>query len=317
MHRSYRAIAIGTPSAPHGRMATIAPLVAPAWLEEHIDDPDLRIVDATVQITPELQITSGREDWRKEHIPRSTFADLLELSSPDAPPFTFTWPEPDWFASHMGQLGVGEGTRVVLYDRRENMWAARLWWMLRAFGFEDAAVLDGGWTSWKLEKRRTCEQPCSYPPATFLARPREGLIVRKHEVLAAIGDPKTSIVDALGRKSHTGEVNEYGRPGHIPGARNVSAWRIIDRASQRYRPVDELRALFGNVLGAERIITYCGAGAAGASDAFALSLLGHPHVALYPGGMLEWSADPSLPLEIGETVTDRSQVQRELPHATR
>lgn len=216
MHRSYREIAIGTPSAPHGRMATIAPLVAPAWLEEHIDDPDLRIVDATVQITPEFQIASGREDWRKEHIPRSTFADLLELSSPDAPPFTFTWPEPDWFASHMGQLGVGEGTRVVLYDRRENMWAARLWWMLRAFGFEDAAVLDGGWTSWKLEKRRTCGQPCSYPPATFLARPREGLIVRKHEVLAAIGDPKTSIVDALGRKSHTGEVNEYGRPGHIP-----------------------------------------------------------------------------------------------------
>lgn len=298
-------------------MATISPLVEPAWLAEHLDDPDLRIIDATVQITPDFQITSGRGGWQKEHIPRSTFADLLEVSSPKAPPFTFTWPEADWFASRMGQLGVGEGTRVVLYDRRESMWAARLWWMLHAFGFDDAAVLDGGWTSWKLENRPTCDKPCSYPPATFIARPREDLVVRKHDVLAAIGDPKTCIVSALGRRSHRGDINEYGRPGHIPGARNVSAWRIIDPASQRYRSVDELRALFGDVLGAERVITYCGAGVAGASDAFALSLLGHPRVALYPGGLIEWSADPDMPLELGDTVTGRSQVQRQLHHASR
>lgn len=295
-------------------MATIPALVDGAWLEQHLDDPDLRIADATVQITPDFQITSGRGDWEKEHIPRSTFADLLDLSSPNAPPFTFAWPDADWFAARMGRLGIGERTRVVLYDRRENMWAARLWWMLRAFGFDDAAVLDGGWTSWKLERRPTCDKPCSYPPATFVARPREELVVGKREVLAAIDDPKTCIVSALGRKSHRGEINEYGRPGHIPRARNVSAWRIIDRASQRYLPLDELRSMFGDILAAERIITYCGAGMAGSSDAFALSLLGHPQVALYPGGLLEWAADPAMPLDLGDTVTGGSQVQRQLHH---
>ena len=281
-------------------MEPIPKLVPPAWLADHLGDADLRILDATVQITPDFQITSGREQWKKEHVPGATFADLLELSSPTAPPFTFTWPDVQWFAAKMGQLGIGPGARVVLYDARENMWAARLWWMLRAFGLDDAAVLDGGWTSWKLAKLRTCDKPCSYRPTTFVARPREGLVVDKHEVLAAIEDPKTCIVSALGRKSHRGDVNEYGRPGHIPGACNVSAWRIIDKETQRYRPVDELRALFGEVLGAERIITYCGAGMAGASDAFALSLLGHPRVALYAGGMLEWSADPEMPLELGD-----------------
>ncbi len=273
-------------------------LVEPAWLQEHLGDPDLRILDATVQITPDFQVTSGRERWSEAHVPGAAFADLLELSSPNAPPVTFTWPDADWFATGMGKLGVGPGTRVVLYDARENMWAARLWWMLRAFGFDDAAVLNGGWTSWKLENRPTCSKPCSYAPTTFVARPREGLLVTKQEVFAAMKDPKTRIVSALGRKSHRGEINEYGRPGHIPGARNVSAWRIIERATQRYRPVGELREMFAEVLGAERIVTYCGGGIASASDAFALSLLGHPHVALYAGSLLEWCADPDMPLEL-------------------
>lgn len=278
----------------------IPQLVQPSWLAEHLGDPDLRILDATVQITPDFQVTSGRVQWQKEHVPGAAFADLLELSSPKAPSFTFTWPDAEWFADGMGRLGVGEGTRVVLYDARENMWAARLFWMLRSFGFEDAAVLDGGWTSWQLEGRPTCAVPCSHAPATFVARPREELVVRKRDVHGALGDPKTCIVSALGRRSHRGEVNEYGRPGHIPGARNVSAWRIIDKQTQRYRSADELRALFADVIGAERIITYCGAGMAGASDAFALTLLGHPRVALYPGGLIEWCADPEMPLEMGD-----------------
>ena len=136
------------------------------------------------------------------------------------------------------------------------MWAARLWWMLRAFGFDDAAVLDGGFTSWKLEGRPTCRVPCSYAPATFVARPQEGLVVRKEDVLAAIGDPRTRIVSALGRRSHRGDVAEYGRPGHIPGA-------------------------------------------------------------LYPGGLLEWAADPAMPLELGDTVTAGSQAQRQSHHQPR
>jgi thiosulfate/3-mercaptopyruvate sulfurtransferase len=201
----------------------------------------------------------------------------------------------------MSRAGIGDAVRVVIYDARESMWAARLWWMLRAFGFDNAAVLNGGWTAWRLEERPISSKPCSYPPARFTPAPRPGLFVAKDEVLRAIEDPKTCIVCALGRRQYRGERREYGRRrGHIPGARNVSAWRILDRRTQRYRPVDELRELFGQVLEAERIITYCGGGVAAASDAFALHLLGHPHVAVYDGGFIEWSADKQLPLELGD-----------------
>lgn len=280
-------------------MSTFQPLRSSSWLAENLGDPDLRIIDATVQITPTFQVTSGYRDWERAHIPHAVHADLLELSDPGAPPFMFRMPTAERFAHYMGRLGIGDGARVILYDARENMWAARLWWMLRAFGFDDAAVLDGGWTTWRLEEKPTCSTPCSYPAASFTVRQRPGLVVDKQEVLAAMHDPDTRIVSALGRRSHRGELNEYGRPGHIPGADNVSAWALIDKTTQRYRPESELRALFAPVLDAKRIITYCGGGIASSSDAFVLHLLGHRNVAVYMGGLLEWCADPALPMETG------------------
>jgi thiosulfate/3-mercaptopyruvate sulfurtransferase len=280
-------------------MSNIEPLISCSWLAENLGQPDLRIIDVTVQITPTFQVTSGRRDWERAHVPGAVFADLLDVSDPARPPFMFTMPSAERFAAYMGQLGVTDNTRVVLYDSRESMWAARMWWMLRAFGFDDAAVLDGGWTSWQLENRRTCSTPCSYPRGTFTAHPRSGLIVEKQEVLDAMHDPSICIVSALGRRSHRGDINEYGRPGHIPGAANVSAWALIDRGTQRYRPDTELRALFGPVLEARRVITYCGGGIASSSDAFVLHLLGHRNVGVYMGGLLEWCADASLPMELG------------------
>lgn len=282
-------------------MGAIEPLVSASWLTEHLTDPDLRIVDATVQITPLFQITSGHTDWERSHIPGAVFADLLQLSDPAAPPFLFKMPSAEHFAGYLGTLGIGDGVRVVIYDARENMWAARLWWMLRAFGFDNAAVLDGGWTNWRREQRPVCAVPCAYPPATFTPRPRSGVVVDKQAVIAAMGDRATKIVSALGRRSHRGEITEYGRPGHIPGAGNVSAWTLIDKTTQCYRPLAELRSLFGSLLDAPRIITYCGAGIASSSDAFVLHLLGHRNVAVYMGGLMEWCADPALPMELGAT----------------
>ena len=122
----------------------------------------------------------------------------------------------------------------------------------------------------------------------------------KQEVLSAIEDPATCIVSALGRRQHRGERNEYGRRGHIPSAKNVTAWEILDRETMRYRPIDELRALFSPILGTERVITYCGGGVAASSDAFVLTLLGHRNVAVYDGGLIEWCADRTLPHELGE-----------------
>lgn len=281
---------------------SLDPLVEAEWLEKHLDDPDLRIVDATVQVRlfPFPRVVSGRRKFKRNHIPGAVFADLLKISDPDSPSYTFTMPSAQWFAESMGRLGIGDGTRVVIYDWRENMWAARLWWMLRTFGFDDAAVLNGGWTNWRLEDRPISRKPSEYPPAAFTPRPRPELNVGKEEVLNAIDDPATCIVSALGRRQHRGERNEYGRRGHIPGARNVTAWEILERTTTRYRPIEELREKFGPILEEERVITYCGGGVAGASDAFILSLLGHQNVAVYDGGLLEWCADRDLPLERGD-----------------
>ncbi len=276
-------------------------LVEAGWLASRLADERLRILDVTVQVTPEFVTTSGRSGWAAAHVPGSAFADLLGGLSDRAAPALMMLPSAEQFSAEMGALGVGTGTQVVLYDARENMWAARVWWMLRAFGFDDAAVLDGGWRAWTSGDLPVCSEPCAYAPARFVARPRAGLFVGTQEVLDAIDDPGTTIVSALGRRQHRGEINEYGRPGHIPGAKNVSAWAILDKASGRYRPLGELRQMCAPVLDAQRVITYCGGGVAAPSLAFALHRLGHPNVAVYDGGLLEWCADPSLPLQTGDS----------------
>jgi thiosulfate/3-mercaptopyruvate sulfurtransferase len=199
----------------------------------------------------------------------------------------------------VGALGIADNSHVVIYDRRENMWAARLWWMLRSVGFDNAAVLDGGWAAWRQASFPSCSEPCGYSPATFHPTTRPGLFVGKQDVLAAIDDPEVCLINALGRRQHRGEVNEYGRRGHIPNSRNVTAWEILDRKTQRYRPLPELRRKVGDALDANRIITYCGAGAAACSLAHVLIRLGHPNVAVYDGGLLEWCADRRLPLVTG------------------
>ncbi len=283
-------------------MSVDGTLVEPDWLANQLGDDRLRVLDVTVQVTPEFITRSGRSDWEESHIPASNFGDLLDgLSDTQAPAVLMMLPGAEQFAKAMGALGIGADSHVVLYDARENMWAARVWWMLRAFGFDDAAVLNGGWQAWTTENHPVCSEPCGYAPAEFRTSPRPGLFVGTQEVLAAIDDPNAAIVSALGRRQHRGDINEYGRPGHIPGAKNISAWAILDRDSGKYRPLDELRELCKPVLRAERIITYCGGGIASASLAFTLHRLGHHNVAVYDGSLLEWCADPSLPLELGDS----------------
>ena len=278
------------------------PLVSAEWLAARIGDPALRVLDTTVDVRRLLGVPvmrSGRRAWRHGHVPGSGFADLVALSDPAAPRRSFTVPTAAHFAAEAGRLGIGDGTYVVAYDSRENMWAARLWWLLRVFGFPDASVLDGGWTAWRAAHLPVCSTPCGHPPRRFLPRPPGGLVASTSDVLAAMDDPDVGLVNALGRRQHRGEVNEYGRPGHIPGSYNLTAWEVLDRQTQRYRPLDELRAKAAPVLDSKRVITYCGGGVAACSVALVLTRLGHDNVAVYDGGLQEWCADPSLPLELG------------------
>jgi thiosulfate/3-mercaptopyruvate sulfurtransferase len=275
-------------------------LVSTSWLASQLGEPDLRVLDCTVLLSPQpgggYAVQSGRAAWEQAHIPGSGFADLADDLSEPGSPLRFTLPTPERFAAAMGALGVGDGHRVVLYDSRVNMWAARLWWMLRAFGFDDAAVLDGGWRAWTTDGHPTSAEAPDWPPATFTPRPRPGLFVGKDAVRDAIDSGQTCLVNALDRAQHRGETQPYARPGHITGSENVPALELVDEATHRYRPLDELAAAFADVRRRDRVITYCGGGIAASSDAFVLHLLGHDDVAVYDNSLSEWAADPSLPM---------------------
>jgi thiosulfate/3-mercaptopyruvate sulfurtransferase len=277
-------------------------LVNVDWLAGHLDDHDLRVFDVTLQVNrvffvPTVRV--GLREYRHGHIPGSAFMDLFSIHDPGCAKRSITAPTPEHFAAAVGALGLGSQHRVVLFDRRDTMWAARVWWLLRAFGHDNAAILDGGWRAWKAAGLPVCTQPCHYLSANFTPTPRPGLLVGRTEVEAVIGNSDTALVNALGRRQHRGEVNEYGRRGHIPGSHNVTAWEILDRATGQYRAEKELRNKVESLLEYDKVIAYCGSGAAAASLAHALIRLGHSNVAVYDGGMMEWCAHRELPLELG------------------
>ena len=281
-------------------------LVDTDWVEANVANPDVRILECTTILRRgddgRLEAASGRDAWAESHIPGSVFADLPgELSDRDAK-LRFMMPPPEQFAEAMSRYAVSEGSRVILYDRAAGMWAARIWWMLRAVGFENAAVLDGGWSKWSAEGRPISSEATSYPPATFVARARPELFADREEVLAATSDGATCIINALSEEQHRGEgASPYGRPGRIAASVNVPANSLVDPETNAYLPLEELRARFADVgaTAAGKVITYCGGGIAASNDAFALTLLGIDNVAIYDASLSEWAADESLPMETG------------------
>ena len=280
-------------------------LVETDWLAERLGDPDLRVFDCSVGLqlqTGGARVESGRDAWERGHIPGSGFLDLPGDLSDRGTDLRFMMPPAEQFAEVMSRSGVGASERVVLYDTATGSWAARIWWMLRAFGFDDAAVLNGGLRRWTSEGRPVSSEPCRYPPAAFVARPRPELIADRDEVLASIGVGGTCLVNALGEEQHRGvSPTTFGRAGHIPSSVNVPVRGLVDPDTNLLLPPDELRRRFdaAGVTEAGRVITYCGGGIAASGDAFVLTLLGHEGVAVCDGSLSEWAADPALPLEVG------------------
>lgn len=281
-------------------------LVETAWLAQHLDDPDVLVFDCTTHLIPDPKITyqvvPGREDFAKGHIPGTQFVDMLRDVSDTTHRFRFMRQAPEDFAAAMRRLGVNNSSRVITYSTANAWWATRMWWLLRVFGFDNAAVLNGGWQKWTREGRPVETGAARPRPAgDFTVREVRNLMVDKDQVLAAIGDGSVCTLNALLPQQHTGSGgNSYGRPGRIAGSANLPAAHLLNPDTNEFLPADELRRRFNAVGAMDReVITYCGGGIAASADALALVMLGHENVKLYDASLSEWATDPSLPMETG------------------
>jgi thiosulfate/3-mercaptopyruvate sulfurtransferase len=275
-------------------------LVTTEWLSRHLDDPDLVVLDCMVRTDVDddgsFRNISGRTDYNGGHIPKAGFADLTgDLCDSDSP-LAFAMPTPEQFCAAMGRLGVGDESRVVLYDGYLSAWAARVWWMLRWVGFDHAAILDGGLKAWTAEGRPLSTEPVARCAKTLTPAPRPELIADRDEVFAAIDDGAVHLIDTLPEAFYKGEQAPYGRPGHIPGASNICAIDLLDEEG-RFRSRDELADMLGGDHGA-RTITYCGGGIMASSNAFVMTRLGFTDVAVYTASLQEWAADPDNPMVV-------------------
>ncbi len=282
-------------------------IVSTEWLSQNISSPDVRIFDCTVYLHYEegtgkpYSVESGQADYDAGHIPGSAFLNLQADLSDNSSSFRFTMLPLTELAEKFAQHGVGNDTRVVLYARKNMQWATRIWWMLRSVGFDNAAILDGGWDKWSLEGRPVSSEATTYPPAQLTCRPRPGLFVGKDDVQAAIGDAGICTLNALSADLHSGQIHRYGRPGRIPGSVNVPAADLQIGEAKVLADAQSVAAKFAGVGASpdKRIILYCGGGIAATLDAFLLHQLGYENLTVYDNSMSEWATNESLPIETG------------------
>ncbi|MCO5121510.1 MAG: rhodanese-like domain-containing protein [Burkholderiaceae bacterium] len=275
-----------------------------AALAARLEDPGLRIFDCTTWLIADsdddpYRVANALPEYRQAHVPGSAYLDLQAELSDSGSRFRFTLPEPKALAAAFGRHGIGDDAEVVLYSRNSLQWAARIWWMLRAIGFDRAAILDGGWEKWEREGRPVRGGDERYPAAGLRARPRPELFVDSEAVLAAIGDSGTRIIDALSPQSHAGQSRRYGRPGRIAGSVNVPAASLRDPDTLELLSPDAAAAAFAaaGVDADTPAIVYCGGGIAASMDAFMLHQLGNDRVAVYDNSLNEWASDPAFPME--------------------
>jgi thiosulfate/3-mercaptopyruvate sulfurtransferase len=279
----------------------LKPLVTTEWLAAELGAPDLRVADVRWYLDPARR---GRDAYAAGHVPGAVFLDMdTDLSAPGGgrglPPGRHPWPGKEQVERVMSAAGIGPGVRVVAYDDQAGAMAARLWYLLRAYGHDAVAVLDGGLPKWTAEGRAVETKAVTPPPASFVARPREGWVLDK-AAMARQGRGAV-VLDARSAERYRGESEPIDpRAGHIPGALNAPYGdNLTGDPLPIFRAPAELRSRY-EALGADGAepIVYCGSGVTACHNLLALELAGL-RGRLYAGSWSEWSADAQLPIATG------------------
>jgi thiosulfate/3-mercaptopyruvate sulfurtransferase len=302
----------------------MAQQVDAAWLRQHLQDPDLRVLDCTTFMTPQpvgpSRIDSGRPQWLASRIPGSQHVCMLEDLSDPAGRFPYTLPTEARVRQRLGLRGITPDHQLVLYGNAHPMVVTRAWWVLTTLGWPRVHVLDGGLQAWINaggELAKGAPEPSTFgevsaaepagttPPQSsggWSERVRQRL-ADAHDVAQAVQAGSAWLVNALSVEQFTGQGGaHYGRPGRIPSSLSLPARDMFDAGSGLWLDPDRIRqraAEAGLVNDGRPVIVYCGGGIAATATAFALERAGWTGVKVYDNSLLEWSADPDRPMITG------------------
>lgn len=273
-------------------------LVSTAWLDAHLKDPDLRVIDASWYL-PAMG-RDAKAEYKAGHIPGARFFDIEEISDTRSA-LPHMAPPPEKFISRMRAMGIGDGHQVVIYDGHGLFSAARVWWTFRLMGKTDVAVLDGGLPKWKAEGRALEDLPPVMRDRHMTVQRQAGLVKDVTQVAQASKLKSHIILDARAPGRFSGAEAEPRpglRSGHIPGAKNLPFGQVLE-ANGTMKSPEALREIFAGlgVTPEQPVITSCGSGVTAAVLSLALERAGHRNHALYDGSWAEWGMYDDLPVE--------------------
>ena len=278
---------------------TTEALVDTAWLAARLDAPDIRVVDGSWHL-PNAERDAKRE-YADCHIPGAVFFDIDDIADSDSG-LPHTVPSPEKFSSRVRKLGLGDGSRIVVYDSGNWMAAARVWWMFRLFGHNDVSVLDGGLAKWRSEGRPLQDAAVMPRERHFTARMNTLMLRDLGQMLANIESGGEQVVDvrSSGRFNGTEPEPRAGmRGGHIPRSLNLPYAHLFDSQSRAMIAPDALQAAFegAGVDLAKPVVTSCGSGVTACVAILALDRLGHRDLAVYDGSWSEWGSRDDTPID--------------------
>ncbi|HSK40937.1 MAG TPA: 3-mercaptopyruvate sulfurtransferase [Arenibaculum sp.] len=280
-------------------------LVSTEWLADQLGAPDFKVIDGTWHMP--MWNRDAHAEYRARHIPGAVFFDI-DLIADTGSPLPHMLPSAETFSARVRDLGLGNGTRIVVYDSHGIMSAPRVWWMFRVFGHENVSVLDGGLPKWLAEARPVESGEPTPPTGRVIAptgdRPGDRLVRDRERIAADLGERREQVVDARAAGRFTGDEEEVWpgrRRGHIPGALNLPFTELVAPATKTMLPRDRLaeRVRAAGVDLSRPVVTSCGSGITACVVALALHQLGRHDVAVYDGSWAEWGLPGDLPVETG------------------
>jgi thiosulfate/3-mercaptopyruvate sulfurtransferase len=276
-------------------------LVSTEWLAEHLNDANVKILDATFKLPGVLPLP--KDDYLAAHIPGAVFFDVDAVSD-HANPLPHMFPSAEQFGRDVGALGISNADTVVIYDAGGWVAAPRAWWMFLAFGHRDVRILDGGLKKWRAEGRAVDAGEATAKPATFKAGYDARRVRSIEQMISNVASRAEQVIDARPTDRFEGRVAEPRpgiRSGHIPGALSVPYGTLFDAETGTMKPLEDLRKAFAGagVDTAKPIVTSCGSGVSAGVLTLALYRLGVENTALYDGSWSEWGKADGPPVATG------------------